>query len=258
LRSDARAELSNNSALVLKARSLLQKKHRDISRLFLIEGPSTIFEGIKHSFVKQIFYTNDFVDNKTLFDFAKKNNVSLHLVSSKTIKSLSDTKTQPGVIAVAQNPIKDFKLEKIVDFKKIIYLDSVRDPGNAGTIIRAAAAFGVDAVIFSKDSVDPTNPKTVRATTGSIFQLPIYQSDALTEMKNLGFDIYLTDPQADLVLDQVEKAGRQIWVFSNEAQGLNKPLDFTHKVKISMRPETESLNVAQAATVVMFYLTSKI
>jgi TrmH family RNA methyltransferase len=258
LGSDARAELSNNSALVLKARGLLQKKYRDSSGLFLIEGPSTIVEGLRHKYVKQIFYTSDFVDNRKIFESAKQGNVSLYLVSSKTIKSLSDTKTQPGVIAVAQNPVSDFKLESFADAKKIIYLDSVRDPGNAGTIIRAAAAFGMDGVIFSKDSVDPTNPKTVRATTGSIFQIPIYQSDALSEMKNLGFDIYLTDPQAELILDQVEKAGRQIWVFSNEAQGLNKPLEFTHKVKISIRPETESLNVAQAATVVMFYLTSKI
>jgi RNA methyltransferase, TrmH family len=258
LKSESGAELSNNSALVLKARSLLQKKYRDDSRLFLVEGPSAIEEGLKANFIKHIFFTDLFKDSKALLILAQKNNVPTYKISERTLHTLCDTKSPAGIIAVAQNPIKNFQRDNFSKVNKLIYLDSVRDPGNAGTIVRTAAAFGMDGVIFSSDSVDPTNPKTVRATTGSIFQIPVFISDSLAEFKQLGFDIYLTDPAADLALEDVNKTGRQVWVFSNEAQGINKPLDFTHKVKISIRPATESLNVAQAATVVMFYLTSKI
>lgn len=258
MKSESRAELSNNSALVLKARSLLQKKHRDDYKLLLVEGSSAIEEGLKGNFIKHIFFTNKFKDSKALLDLAQRNNIPTYLVSEKTLQTLSDTRTPAGVMAVAMSPIREFDIAKFSQVKKLIYLDSVRDPGNAGTIVRTAAAFGLDGVIFSNDSVDPTNPKTVRATTGSIFQLPIFKSDSLAQLKQAGFDIYLTDPTADLILEDVEKIGKQVWVFSNEAQGINKPLDFTHKVKISIRPGTESLNVAQAATVVMFYLTSKI
>jgi RNA methyltransferase, TrmH family len=254
----SKAELSDNSALLLKAQKLLQKKFRLRDNLFLVEGVSTIIEGLNANKVHHIFFSKNYKDQRELFKIADKFEVKSYLVSEKAIKTLSDTKNPVEVIAVADSPVQPLSIDKCENFEKVIFLDSVRDPGNAGTVIRGAAAFGMDAVCFSSDSVDPTNPKTIRATTGSIFQIPIFHAANLDLFEEIGFEIYLTALDGELDLTQVPTDGKQIWVFSNEAHGVSdfkKPLK---KVKISIKPETESLNVAQAATVIMFYLSNKI
>lgn len=258
LATESKAELSNNSALLLKARKLLQKKYRQKENLLLVEGVSTIIEGLKSKKISQIFYSKNYKDSRDLLKLAYSSGINSYLVSNSAIKSLSDTKNPTEVIAVADSPIRALAREHIEKFNKIIFLDSVRDPGNAGTIIRGAAAFGMDAVCFSLGSVDPTNPKIIRATTGSIFQIPIFQTSNLDLFQESGFEIFLTALDGELELTQVPTGEKQVWVFSNEAHGVgefDKPLK---KVKISIKPETESLNVAQAATVVMFYLSNKI
>jgi RNA methyltransferase, TrmH family len=253
----SRAELSNNSALVSKARSLLQKKHRRSLNLFLVEGESTILEGLKNNRILEIFYSADYVDTRKILENASKSKIHAHLVSNRTLSSISDTKSQSGIIAISNYDFTEASIANLQDFNKVIYLDSVRDPGNAGTIIRAAAAFGFDAVAFSEDSVDPFNPKTVRATTGSIFHVPVLDSKELSIFKSAGYDIFFTDANAEISITQINPSNKQVWVFSNEAKGLIQNHQFGTKVKIPIKSTTESLNVAQAATIVMFYLSSK-
>lgn len=258
LSTQSKAELSDNSALLVKAQKLLQKKFRQRENLFLVEGVSTIFEGLNRKKIQNIFYSKNYKDNRNILDLAHEFDVNSYLVSERAIKSLSNTKNPVEIMAVASSTIGVLALEDLENFRKIVYLDSVRDPGNAGTIIRGAAAFGIDAVCFSADSVDPTNSKTIRATTGSIFQVPIYVNADLNIFEDTEFKIYLTAIDGELELTQVPIDEKQVWVFSNEAHGVSEFKKPLKKVKIAIKPQTESLNVAQAATVIMFYLSNKI
>ncbi len=258
MKKSSGAELSKNSAPVSKARSLQQKKFRKQFNHFLVEGESTIYEGLMANRIIEIFYTDEYENNKKILDIATERSIPTYLVSQNTLKTISDVETQSGIIATANIADEKIDYKILTNYKKIIFLDAVRDPGNAGTIIRTAAAFGIDCVIFSEDSVDPYNPKTVRSTTGSIFHIPIYLSSDLSSISDCGFQIFFTDAKGEVVLNEVDTAGKQVWVFSNEAHGTRLSHKSSIAVKIPMKSSIESLNVAQAATVIMFYLTSKI
>lgn len=256
LNQEKKAELSDNSALVQKLRKLLQKKFRKSYNQFLVEGPSLIEEGLKAQAISNIFTTKEFADSRNLLGRALAQGVNCHLLSLKTIKKLTGTLNPSGIIGISDLQIPSLSTELIAKLRQVIYLDEVQDPGNAGTIIRGAAAFGFDAVIFSTDSVDVTNLKTVRATAGSIFQIPIFLNKELSNLKNWGFEILVTDAKGIHDLREVPVGNKQAWVFSNEARGRRSDYEFA-TVRIPMKNPTESLNVAQAASVLMFHVSNK-
>ncbi len=257
MKNVAQAELSDNSALVQKLRKLTQKKHRKSLGEFLIEGPSLLDEGLKANWVTEIFYNKKFNDHEQLLEKAASLGIKAYQISEKSLKKVTDTSNPSGIIAVAKKVFKDFSGESTGKLAQVIYLDEVQDPGNAGTIVRGAAAFGFDAVVFSKDSVDPTNLKCVRASAGGIFKIPIYFNEDLEKFSKWDFEIFIADANGYEDLPKVQLKDKQVWVFSNEARGVRSGYDYK-TVRIPIKHDTESLNVAQAASVLMFHVSNKI
>ncbi len=167
------------------------------------------------------------IDNSDLVDMAKAAGVAYYGVSEQNLATMTDTVTPQGVVAVAnaidvplkavlgkttKNVEKPKKKHRRKDVSLVVICAQVRDPGNAGTVIRCADAFGADAVILSSDSVEVYNPKTVRASVGSLFHLPIVVgvdlAEAIDACRKAGMQIFATDGTAGTDLTDL---GRSTW-----------------------------------------------
>ncbi len=172
------------------------------------------------------------------------------------LKHLTSTVTPQGIVAVAS--YLDVPLDAVRDPRLVAVLCAVRDPGNAGTILRSADAAGADAVVFAGESVDVYNPKTVRASAGSVFHLPVVRSvaepEAVESLRGSGLQVLAADASGETSLDQVDLSRPTALLFGNEAWGLPPETaalaDAT--VRIPMRGRAESLNLAAAATLMLF------
>jgi TrmH family RNA methyltransferase len=142
--------------------------------------------------------------------------------------------------------------------KKVAYFWQIQDPGNAGTVIRTADACGFDAIIFSDNSVDIFNPKTIRATVGSLWHIPVITdveiSEFIAESQTHNFKSFALMGQGESTLNTelIMRSGeKSLWIFGNEARGLPDLPDTVESVRIPMKGHAESLNVASAAAIVM-------
>lgn len=189
--------------------------------------------------------------------------VKLIEVTPQVMKAMSDTVTSQGVLALAK--IEKRRIDSLTGKLKPInlaYFWEIQDPGNAGTVIRAADAFGFDGVVFSDNSVDIYSPKVVRSTAGSFWQIPLFEGVSISELKNVaqstGAELFITDSEGSLELPTAAKSAEQksaIWIFGNEARGIPGAVadEIGGKlVKIPMAGSAESLNLATAAAVVMY------
>lgn len=202
--------------------------------------------------------------------------IQLRIASEMVLAAMTDTVAPQGIVAVCN--FVDVPLREVFAAKPklIAMLCRVQDPGNAGTILRAADAAGADAVIFSQSSVDVYNPKAVRSTAGSLFHLPVVLGaeleDVVAAAREAGVGVLAADGYGRLNLDLLEdeSAARAfdqeipdggyelerptIWLFGNEAQGLageEKALA-DHRVAVPVYGSAESLNVGTAATVCLY------
>jgi TrmH family RNA methyltransferase len=175
---------------------------------------------------------------------------------------LTGTVTPQGLIAVCQM-IDVPTSEALAGSPRLVLLcDQVRDPGNLGAVIRCADAFGADAVLVSRDSVDLYNAKTVRATTGSLFHLPIAVgvdlAEVVTQARDSGLQVFGADAEAADTVNDVAQAGLlsepTLWVMGNEAWGL--PAEHTtvldRLVALPRYGRAESLNLSTAAAVLLY------
>jgi RNA methyltransferase, TrmH family len=192
--------------------------------------------------------------------------ISAQVVSGEVMSELSGTITPQGVLAVCG--FIDVPLATITSAKPrlVALLANVRDPGNAGTVLRAADAAGADAVIFSDASVDPYNGKCVRATAGSLFHLPVTAlsgqgqrlPQAIDELKAAGLTVVAADGRSGRALDDPAArkllAGPTAWLFGNEAWGLPPELlDLADEsLAVPIYGKAESLNLATAAAVCLY------
>jgi TrmH family RNA methyltransferase len=175
------------------------------------------------------------------------------------MSAMADSESPQGIIALCST--KSLKLKDLWQRKpnKIAFFWQIQDPGNAGTVIRTADACGFDAVVFSAESVDIFNPKTVRATVGSLWHIPVVVDinieEFITEAKQNMFAIYALTGEADQRFNAefIDKAKKtpSVWIFGNEARGLPELTSDPIKVSIPMKGYAESLNVASAAAIVL-------
>jgi TrmH family RNA methyltransferase len=188
---------------------LAKRAAREETGLFLVEGPQAVAEALSFHFelVVELYLTRAALDRYTdIAQAAVDAGVDVETVSDHVLETMADTVTPQGVIAVCrQFPVS---VRELVEHgrdghgaKLVAILDEVRDPGNAGTIIRAADAAGADGVIFTGNSVDAYNPKVVRSTTGSLFHLPIAQGGtleaALSAVRDGGLQVLAADVKGD-------------------------------------------------------------
>jgi len=158
-------------------KSLKQKKFRIQHSLFVVEGYRNCKESLRSDFlIQQFFYTDDSIQierNSILIEEFKNNLNNCEKISATEMSSISDTVTNQGLLAIVHLP-EESRSPDLTKMESILCLESISDPGNLGTIIRTAAWFGVDSIFLSSDSVDRFNPKVVRSSAGTIFQIPIF------------------------------------------------------------------------------------
>jgi RNA methyltransferase, TrmH family len=259
------------SPLVKTARQLARRSFRQRSRLFLAEGPQAVREALSWrepsaaspSGVTELFVTaaarpryGDLVAEAT------GQGVAVHTVSGEVMTELAQTVTPQGLLAVCR--FVDVAIEQLIAAapRLVVLLANVRDPGNAGTVLRTADAAGADGVIFSDASVDPYNSKCVRASAGSLFHLPVAVGCPLREaaaaLRDAGVRVLAADGDANRELGDLDRDGTlaspAAWLFGNEAWGL--PADLLaladEPVAVPIYGRAESLNLAAAAAVCLY------
>lgn len=241
---------------------LSKKEARSETGLFLLEGPQGLKEALdRPKLIQSIYATEDFASKHgELLARAEAARVSVKLVSEKFISEVSDTITPQGVIAVCQQ--LHIATDEILKNKPklVVMLAQIRDPGNAGTVLRAADAAGSDAVIFSKGSVDVYNPKVVRSTTGSLFHLPISIEapieQTIASFKAAGLQVLAADIAGRSLPSFAPEvlAEPTLWLFGNEAWGLDAEVVALadEVVSLPIYGAAESLNLATAASVCLY------
>src|SRR5215831_5639779 len=255
---------SIRSPSVKAARQLAKRALRLRARSFLAEGPQAVREALaRGGVVSQLFITGAArARHAELADEAARQGARVQAVSGEVMAELAQTITPQGVLAVCR--YVDIPLAHLAAAapRLVVILASVRDPGNAGTVLRTADAAGADGVIFTGASVDPYNSKCVRATAGSLFHLPLVVdvpvAEAVGAMREAGLRILAADGRATLGLDDPDLAGQlarpTAWLFGNEAWGL--PADLAaladERVAVPIYGRAESLNLAAAAAVCLY------
>jgi len=243
---------------------LAKKQRRQEARLFLVEGPQATREALtfRPELVEDIFLTPASRErNPDLVELAEKAGCELTISSEAVIDHMADTVTPQGVVAVAR--YLEMTLEEVVSAKPthLVVLHQVKDPGNVGNIIRTADAAGVDAVIVTAESVDVFNPKVVRATTGSLFHIPVVTGvdlgSTIDAVKASGVTIFAADAQGEN-LGQVRSRGGLdsplAWLLGNEAHGLSPEdgLLADSTVSVPMFGQAESLSLQTAAAICIY------
>jgi len=241
---------------------LTKRSARQETGLFLLEGPQAAREALAYrpDTVLELFATPSALERHTdVRDAALAAGLEVVFTTEDVLDAMADTVTPQGIVAVARQTPSSVREVFAASPRLVAICDEVRDPGNLGTIIRAADAAGADAVILTGRTVDPYNPKVVRATTGSLFHLPIAVgvdlASAIDRAHAAGVRVIAADVGGEDFL-----ASRQIlaeptaWLFGNEARGLED--DALALADLALRlpiyGSAESLNLATAASVCLY------
>lgn len=254
------ASLDNHH--VKLAASLKQKKFRDETGLFVVEGFRFIREllssawTIEYSMISDVDLENG--DSKELIIELEKRGCPVFSLSTSLMRKVSDTENPQGIVAVVrqkQDAIDD--LPPMEQFSPWVVLDSVQDPGNVGTIIRTADAAGAAGVILVSDCADLYSGKTARATMGSLFHIPVYKAtvkQCLSFCAKQNLSIYVTGAEATDCYYEIDLTGSCAIVLGNEGAGVCPGFRQKAKqtVRIPLAGQAESLNVASAAAVILF------
>lgn len=243
---------------VAAARQLTRRAGRERAGRFLAEGAQAVREALRHGQVYEVFVTETAAArNADLVAEARDAGVQVSTVTDRAADGLSETVTPQGVLAVCE--LLDVTLgEALTEPKLVAVLAGVSDPGNAGTVTRVADAAGADAVIFAGDTVDPHNGKCVRASTGSVFHLPLARSRSTTAVfdacRAAGLRLVAADGHATTDLTQVDLSVPTAWVFGSEAHGLDPEVlaAVDDVVSVPLYGKAESLNLATAAAVCLY------
>jgi len=249
--------LSSSNTRVKEARKLSRRSDRSERRLFLVEGWKSIAEAAHlPGCVVEVFATADAAEEQR--SLLESLEVPVHLVDARAAAALSGAVSPQGLVAVCR--YVDRPVEAVLRGPLVVICADVRDPGNAGTIIRTADAAGAAAVILAGNSVDPYNDKTVRATVGSLFHVPLATGvdplEAVRAVQAAGYRVLAADGagEVDLFAAGDLLQGPVAWLFGNEAWGLPAELAAAadHRVSIPVFGQAESLNLSTAAAVCLY------
>ena len=256
------ALLTKSSGRVKAARRLARRASRAELGLFLAEGPQALREALTlENCVREVFaLPGAAAQHPEIHEAAA--GLPWHLVDEAALASLAETVHPQGLVAVCR--AVDRPLDDLLDARPrlLAVCADVRDPGNAGTVIRCADAAGADGVVLTGSSVDPFNGKTVRATAGSLFHLPLAVGgdprDVVRRLREAGLTVLAADGAGETDLNEAEERGLldrpTAWLFGNEAWGLPDDLAALadHRVAIPIHGRAESLNLATAAAVCLY------
>lgn len=258
--------ITSTSNQQMKQVSLLLKKskERKTTKSFVVEGPRMVVEASVDA-LKAVYVAEGFENNrendallKELQDKCNKANAIYEVVADNVFKSVSDTQTPQGIMAVVTMP--DYDLSELLNGNNthLLILESIQDPGNLGTMVRTGEGAGVTGIIMNKTTVDLFNPKTIRSTMGSIYRVPFYVTEDLAgTMKDLqakGISLYAAHLKGEHAYDEEDYTSACGFLIGNEGNGLSDEIaDLADNyIKIPMEGQVESLNAAISATLLMY------
>ena len=235
-------------------RSLNEKKGRDSTGLFLVEGTKMVSEALKSAFtVETILIRDDYTPS-----FSVPEEIPGFRMPGNVFNSVCSAKTPQGIAAVVR--IRTIHSSG----SRLIALDGLQDPGNVGTVIRTADAAGFDSVFVSPDCADVFSPKVLRATMGSIFHIGVELTDSLSDLlsqyRNDGYSVISSQLDGDPFYSRNPVDPPFVLIVGNEGNGISDAVkaQATHRYRLPMRGEAESLNVAVAAGIMMYELTKSL
>ena len=256
--STSNQQMKDLSALLKKS------KERKVNKVFVVEGTKMVAEAPR-KWLRKVYVSESYEKNPEnqamLKEFSKETSVyrfSVETVSDSVFKSVSDTQTPQGIMAVVAMP--EYSLEQLVQGEKthLLILESVQDPGNLGTMLRTGEGAGITGVIMNKTTVDLFNPKTIRSTMGSIYRMPFYVTEdlpgTLETLKKQGVALYAAHLKGQRSYDEEDYTGACGFLIGNEGNGLSDEIanQADIYIKIPMEGQVESLNAAISATLLMY------
>lgn len=244
---------------------LAKSKERKKQKLFVAEGVKMFLEAPEES-VREIYISEEFGKEQEEYTevfqkisrVCRNNGIKAECVRTDIFRKMSDTRTPQGVLCLIETPCHD--LESILNADKGLYLvlEDIQDPGNLGTMIRGGEGAGISGVIMSSHTADIFNPKTVRATMGSIYRIPfIYEENleaCISTMKEKGIRVYASHLKGKASYDKEDYHGATAFLIGNEGNGLSaQTADLADRyLRIPMLGKVESLNAAIAATLLVY------
>ena len=256
--STSNQQMKNISVLLKKS------KERKNTKTFVVEGPRMVVEASIEA-LKAVYVAESFENSSENYELLKelrnkcdKANAIYEVVADNVFKSVSDTQTPQGIMAVVRMP--EYSLEELLDGERthLLLLESIQDPGNLGTMVRTGEGAGVTGVIMNKTTVDLFNPKTIRSTMGSIYRVPFYVTEDLAgtmkELQAKGISLYAAHLKGEHAYDEEDYTKACGFLIGNEGNGLSDEianLADTY-IKIPMEGQVESLNAAISATLLMY------
>jgi len=245
---------------VVVAQRLRRRRERDETGRFLAEGPQAVREAVRAGAVVELFGTRAALDRYA--DIVAVAGVRVSPVTDKGLAALAETVAPQGLVAVCS--AVDMSLAAALGRRPglVAMFVDIRDPGNAGTVLRTADAAGAGTVIFAGDAVDPYNGKCVRASAGSLFHVDVVRAGdpgaAVAGLRAAGLLVLAADPYGTRDLDELADSGElarpTAWLFGSEAHGLPDELaEATDaRVRVPLYGRAESLNLAAAAAVCLY------
>jgi len=234
---------SRQNARVKYANSLHQQAFREENQQFIIEGDHLLEIALQVKLVREVF---------TLKKLSLPDEIKQYLVTEDILQKISSSQHPQGCVAICDYPKNAGHFGD-----KVLYLDGISDPGNLGTLLRTAVAFGYQDVILSKECCSVFNDKAIQASQGAIFLLNLhYESKTLTNLKKSGYQVIATELKSSVLMEKFKPTNKHVLILGNEAHGVSNECKKIADARIRIDMDgIESLNVGVAGGILMHYLT---
>lgn len=234
-------------------------KARREDKVFLAEGIKMFLEAPK-DWILEAYISEDLHEKMPEGVKDKLGQCTCEVVSRDLFRKISDTQTPQGILCVLKQPAYTLQDLGVEGFKPplLLVLEDLQDPGNVGTILRTAEGAGVTGIVMSKETADIFNPKTIRATMGSVYRVPFLYTDSLEEtigvLKQHGIRTFAAHLKGKCNYDEVNLTGGTAFLIGNEGNGLKaRTADLADTyIRIPMEGQVESLNAAIASAILMY------
>ena len=238
---------SLNNPTIKEISKLKNKKYRDLTNTYLVEGDHLVEEAYKNNLLIKIILLEDTLCN---YDIEKI------YITKEVMKKLTELDTPNKIIGIVK------KNTPLPIGNKILILDNIQDPGNLGTIIRSSVAFDIDTIVLSPNTVDIYNPKVIRSTQGMIFYTNIITlelKEFINEIKTKNYTIFGTDVRNGKNIKEITLPEKFALVLGNEGQGVSKEIESLcdDNIYIKMSSKCESLNVSVATSILLYEVYNK-
>ena len=238
---------SLNNPTIKEISKLKNKKYRDLTNTYLVEGEHLVEEAYKNNILTKIILLEDTICN---YDIEKI------YVTKEVMKKLTELDTPNKIIGIVK------KNTPLPIGNKILILDTIQDPGNLGTIIRSSVAFDIDTIVLSPNTVDIYNPKVIRSTQGMIFYTNIITlelKEFINEIKTKNYTIFGTNVRNGKNIKEITLPEKFALVLGNEGQGVSKEIESLcdDNIYIKMSSKCESLNVSVATSILLYEVYNK-